>query len=96
MKILLAAFAALCFLTACGKKAPLRPPSSDDSAPDPDAIACTEEQPGPRLLRQLHRDVGKCQTAGVVEARLDDSGNSRVLKPRQNAAFVLEAPRSKW
>lgn len=35
--------------------APLRPPSSDDSAPDPDAIACTEEQPGPRLLRQLTR-----------------------------------------
>jgi len=29
MKILMAAFAALFFLTACGKKAPLRPPSSE-------------------------------------------------------------------
>lgn len=29
MKLLMAAFAALLFLSACGKKAPLRPPSSE-------------------------------------------------------------------
>ena len=29
MRLLMAAFAALLFLSACGKKAPLRPPSSD-------------------------------------------------------------------
>ncbi|HNR77317.1 MAG TPA: hypothetical protein PKM48_09320 [Parvularculaceae bacterium] len=29
MKMLMAAFAALLFLSACGKKAPLRPPSSE-------------------------------------------------------------------
>ena len=29
MRILLAALAALLFLSACGKKAPLRPPSSE-------------------------------------------------------------------
>ncbi len=29
MKVLMAAFAALLFLSACGKKAPLRPPSSE-------------------------------------------------------------------
>ena len=29
MKIVLAALAALLFLSACGKKAPLRPPASD-------------------------------------------------------------------
>ncbi len=29
MRVLMAAFAALLFLSACGKKAPLRPPSSE-------------------------------------------------------------------
>lgn len=29
MKLILAALAALLFVSACGKKAPLRPPSSD-------------------------------------------------------------------
>jgi predicted small lipoprotein YifL len=29
MKIVMAAFAALLFVSACGKKAPLRPPSSE-------------------------------------------------------------------
>jgi predicted small lipoprotein YifL len=29
MRLLMAAFAALIFISACGKKAPLRPPSSE-------------------------------------------------------------------
>jgi predicted small lipoprotein YifL len=35
MRVILAALAALLFLSACGKKAPLRPPSSDPAKEEP-------------------------------------------------------------